>query len=55
MYPVRTLDDHFLHVAADDRHARSFELGVDEIKEFSDVSHELLADAFACAVDGELQ
>ena len=30
------------------------ELRVDQVKEFLDVSQELLADALACAVDAEL-
>jgi len=48
------LQDDLLHVGADHGHARGAELVVDEPEEFRDVPHELLADALAGRVDGEL-
>lgn len=52
---VRPLQDDLLHVGAHDRHARGLELVVDEAEELRDVAHELLADALAGRVDGELE
>jgi hypothetical protein len=49
------LQDDLLHVGAYHRHARSAEFVVDEPEEFRDVPHELLADALAGRVDGELE
>ena len=52
---VRPLQDHLLHVGADHGHARRAEFVVDEPEEFRYVAHELLADALAGRVDGELE
>ena len=52
---IRPLQDDLLHVGAHDRHARGLELVVDEAEELRNVAHELLADALARAVNGELQ
>lgn len=56
LHPFWPLQQHLLHVAADrGHHWGVWELGVDEPEELGDVSHQFLTDAFARAVDGQLQ
>ncbi len=55
VHALGPLQHDLLHVGAQRRHFLCLGVLVDEIKEPGHVTHELLADALACAVDGELQ
>ena len=52
---VRSLQHNLLHVGADDGHLLALGVLVDERQELGNVTHQLLADALARAVDGQLK